>query len=291
VQLDAGVRGGYRHGTAFLHGGARRPDDQARGSAGFYQAQNRAARFSVLDTEFGTSYGAYREAEADTFYWRIAHFLFPFYTMIPGGFTSVGGSVRVSVNLRAWVPLDDSHTLFWRWSNPALRQTQLANARLNQLTYDLEPLGGQGLGPEYLPDKSDWLGRWRIVPNADNDYLIDRDSQRRMNSYTGIDGGGAWLEDQAVTESMGPIYARDQEHLGMTDVMIIRTRRRLINAALALRDQNVMPPCVDSAELYQQRSGSVTLPRDVKWWEATTDLRKGFASQHTEPIRPIAGRS
>ena len=68
-------------------------------------------RFDVIDTEFGTSYGAYRPAEDDTYYWRIAHFLFPFYTMIPTGV--LGAQVR----FRAWVPMDDEHTMYWRMSS------------------------------------------------------------------------------------------------------------------------------------------------------------------------------
>ena len=33
-----------------------------------------------------------------------------------------------------------------------------------------------------------------------------------------------------MTGSMGPIYDRSQEHLGTTDAMVIRVRRRLIAA-------------------------------------------------------------
>jgi len=49
--------------AAFLHGGANQVEDLQPGSAGYYQARNRAPRFSVMDTEFGTAYGAYRPAE------------------------------------------------------------------------------------------------------------------------------------------------------------------------------------------------------------------------------------
>ena len=34
-----------------------------------------------------------------------------------------------------------------------------------------------------------------------------------------------------MTETMGPIYDRTREHLGTTDSLIIRARRRMINAA------------------------------------------------------------
>ena len=75
---------------------------------------------------------------------------------------------------------------------------------------------------------------------------------------------------------MGPIYARRREHLGTTDQLIIRTRRRMINAAKALRDQGVTPPGVDNPEFYRQRSGGAVLPRELDWWEGTRELREKF---------------
>jgi hypothetical protein len=73
---------------------------------------------------------------------------------------------------------------------------------------------------------------------------------------------------------MGPINARDNEHLGRTDSMIIRTRRRWIAAAKALRDEGVVPPGVDNPKLYRQRSGECILPRSVDWWGGSAPLRE-----------------
>ena len=78
---------------------------------------------------------------------------------------------------------------------------------------------------------------------------------------------------------MGPIYDRTQEHLGTSDAMVIRTRRRVINAARALRDSAATPPGVDDPEVYRHRSGGVVLPREADWLEATRELRQAF----TEP--------
>src|SRR5439155_3353455 len=85
----------------------------------------------------------------------------------------------------------------------------------------------------FRPDTTDWFGKFRLVQSKDNDYLIDREAQR-TESFTGI--AGIHQQDQAVTESMGPIYDRTQEHLGTSDAMVIRTRRRVLSAARALRD-------------------------------------------------------
>jgi hypothetical protein len=57
--------------------------------------------------------------------------------------------------------------------------------------------------------------------------------------------------------------------------MIIRTRRRLMQAAIDLQ-QGIIPPAVDHPELYRQRSGGVILPRSADWVEATEDLRTAF---------------
>ena len=72
---------------------------------------------------------------------------------------------------------------------------------------------------------------------------------------------------------MGNVYDRSHEHLGTSDSMIIRTRRRVINAAKALRDHGVVPPGVDNPEVYRTRSGSVILPRSADWLEATQEAR------------------
>jgi hypothetical protein len=97
-----------------------------------------------------------------------------------------------------------------------------------------------------------------------------------MKSYTGIPG--IRQQDMAVTESMGPIFDRTSEHLGTTDALIIRTRRRMINAARALEEQGTIPPGVDQPELYRQRSGGVLLPREVNWWDATERQRTEFSA-------------
>ncbi len=104
--------------------------------------------------------------------------------------------------------------------------------------------------------------------------MIDRSAQSKWESYSGIPG--VRQQDMAVTESMGHIYQRDHEHLGTTDQLIIRTRRRVVQAAQALRDHGIVPKGVDHPEVYRQRSGDLVLPRSVDWWEGTKDRRERF---------------
>ena len=256
---------------SFLHLGAVKPEEAAPGSFDYYGVKDRAPRYVVLDTEFGTSYGAYRPAEEDTYYWRIANFLFPFYTMIPTG------TLGIVVHVRAWVPVDDEHTMFWSMSVPRSSAVGRNGAEPTAATAasgrpaDAASNGNRANGYQYLPDTTDWLGKWRLSQNMANDYLIDREGQRSGKNYTGI--GGIFQQDQAVTESMGPVYERGHEHLGTSDAMIIRTRRRVINAAKALREHGVSPPGTDKPEVYRTRSGSVILPRNADWLEATKEAR------------------
>ena len=258
---------------AYLHLGAIRPDEATPKSFNYYTVADRAPRYHVIDTDIGTMYGAYRPAEDDTYYYRFAQFLFPFFTMIPTN------TLGVQVVVRAWVPLDDHHTMFWVMAAPATQRSTPGGVRTNA--------GGVtfvGSSPQarYEPNTSDWLGRWRLKDNWDNDYGMDRSVQRAgrdggiIGSYTGIDG--IYLQDQAVTESMGTIYQREREHLGTSDAMVIKTRRRLLRAARLRRDNGIVPPGVDDAKAYRVRSGGIILPRDVDWLDATADLRNAFVS-------------
>ena len=253
--------------TVFLHLGHVAADDTAPGTWARYALSDRAPRYEVADTDFGVMYGAYRPAEADSHYWRMANFLFPFYAMVPTGV--MGLEVRV----RAWIPMDDEHTLALTISHGAQPQSRTA--------------GRQALSPpETSPNTTDWYGRFRCAANAGNDYQIDRKAQQKNVSYTGIDA--IFLQDQAVTESMGAIYDRTQERLGSSDQMVIRTRKRLIDAARALRDHGTVPPGVDDPGVYQVRSGGAILPRGANWLEATRELRRAGVT-HPGLSRSVLG--
>jgi hypothetical protein len=84
-----------------------------------------------------------------------------------------------------------------------------------------------------------------------------------------------------MTEAMGPIYRRWKEHLGSTDAMVIFVRRRLLDAAKALRDRGVSPANVANPSINRIRSASIMLPDGQSWAEATEEARK---SDSTAPI-------
>jgi phthalate 4,5-dioxygenase oxygenase subunit len=258
---------------SFLHAGSLQQESQDEGTFSYYMLANRAPHYAVVETDYGAMYGAYRDTDDGRRYWRVAQYLFPFYTMPPQGV--LGHKVTV----RCWVPMDDTHTMFIM-SGPKFRRPAGA-----------PPPAAGAAGPmgRLLPQTTDWHGRFRMIANGSNDYQIDRDKQRRNSNsedYTGITG--IHLQDQAVTESMGPIVNRAAERLGSSDTMVIRVRRRMITAAQALAERGTVPPGVDNPEIYAVRAGGVFLPQDQDWLEGTEALRKGFA-KHPEIDLSITG--
>jgi phenylpropionate dioxygenase-like ring-hydroxylating dioxygenase large terminal subunit len=267
----------------FLHMGSERPEDQAPGSFNAYQFAQRAGDFVVRESEFGCSYGVYRPAEADSYYWRIGHVFFPFYA------EQAAGDLGPIAKMNAYVPMDDYHTLQWEINvrtDGADRRSYnmpINRGEMPDLTKKLD-LFTHG---EYRPQGTGWFDRFNLTQSMDNDYMIDREDQASGRSYTGIPG--IRQQDMAMTETMGPIYARDNEHLGRTDSMIIRTRRRWIAAAKALRDEGIVPPGVDDPTMYRQRSGECILPRSVDWWDGSAPLREVWSVPEQTPVEAPAG--
>ena len=222
----------------FLHYGSMGEDAFEPNDASRYGAIHKDPEYKVADTDLGTFYGAYRPADPGMTYWRIAHFMFPCWALAP--FIPFE-HYRIA---RGWVPLDDTHMMFV-FIGPKSGPGE---------AHGIEPL---------LPNSTDWLGRYRCVQNEENDYLIDREVQR-TSSYTGI--AGIHQQDQAITESMGPITDRTREHVAPSDQMVLKTRRRLLRAAKALAKDGTPPPGCETPEAYRDyRGGFFVAPDERKW--------------------------
>src|SRR5262249_21088855 len=87
--------------------------------------------------------------------------------------------------------------------------------------------------------------------------MMDREAQRRGVTFSGV--WGIAIQDASLQESMGPIVDRAKERLVSADAGIIKARQRLRRAALALRDEGVTPPGVDTAH-QRVRSAAIVLP-------------------------------
>jgi phenylpropionate dioxygenase-like ring-hydroxylating dioxygenase large terminal subunit len=67
---------------------------------------------------------------------------------------------------------------------------------------------------------------WKKTANKGNGYLINREKQR-TSVWSGIPFG-PHTQDAVMTESMGPIVDRENEHLGQGDSQIVAIRRLLL---------------------------------------------------------------
>jgi phthalate 4,5-dioxygenase oxygenase subunit len=264
----------------FLHVGHLDPENVPAGHPLEHTASERAPEYHVRDTPWGTTYGAYRTVKPETIYWRFANYMFPFWTQTPQG------EFPRNIQARAWVPLDDTHTMMIFW-----RQRDNGMSRTNLPLKDGKPLGGSRPQPDFLPISTEWLGRYRVKANESNDWLMDREAQRSNRIYSGIDHIA--LQDQAVTESMGAITDHSKEHLGPGDLMIARTRRRALQAARALRD-GTPAPGVDAPEVFMAaRSGYFEMHQSVDWQQAyETQMRTASrAPKVPDASRAAAGES
>jgi phenylpropionate dioxygenase-like ring-hydroxylating dioxygenase large terminal subunit len=241
----------------FLHFGAVDPDasaDWVDRRHGFrYMLEDRAPRFVVKESGDGAWYAAYRDAEADSYYYRMMMYHFPFFTQSPAA------NIERSCAYVMLVPLDNTHTMQWWLSTDSSRQSRPENEMA------------------MLPSTTEWLGRFRPAVRMEDDMQIDRELQRNDTTWAGYTGIEKIPDqDRGITESQGGVQDRTIEHLAGSDAMIIQVRGMLLKAVKAFRDHGTTPPGVDEPELYRQRSGGVTLPRDVDIWEGTKELREAF---------------
>jgi len=256
----------------FLHSGHIRTEQSLPRSDAYFITQQRHGRFVAQEHDVGASYAAVRNADPGSEYWRMGHFLLPFYTM------NAPGLLGIKNQSLAWVPLDDHNTMVWTVGRqaPLPPETEtIGGFKAGYVRRDplgkYDPYGARtatGIQPRKFNTTSDWLGRFRPLANKDNDYLIDRDLQKSMGTYSGIPG---MAQDAMAQETMGPIYDRTQERLGTSDVMIIRTRRKLLDCVRAF-GRGAPAPGVDRPELYRMRSGGVVVPAGTNGLDAMADL-------------------
>jgi nitrite reductase/ring-hydroxylating ferredoxin subunit len=175
---------------------------------------DRHPRLFALDTDYGFVYGGRRAQRKGDYYWRITQFLMPMTALIPSasGYT---GSATI------WMPIDDNHC--WRYLVGGSRPVREWNSP--------EPVAGRGRpvlptepGTFRFPDGVEIDTRLAKFRRG-NRYGLDREKQRTM-SFTGIPF--IPTQDQAMTEGMGYVCDRTEEHLGSSDVAIIHMRRMML---------------------------------------------------------------
>lgn len=254
--LEGGIDSSH---VSFLHSGGLKTDPLFKGAKGNeYNMNDLRPKFEVVDGDAGLYIGVRRNAEPGHLYWRITPWVMPCFTMVPPrGDHPIHGHF--------WVPIDDENC--WAWSFDYHPTRPLKDSEVEAMR------NGGGIHCKYVP------GTYTPLANHTNDYLMDREKQRSGELYSGVEGIA--IQDASLQESMGPVADRTREHLTGTDKGIVQTRRKLIEAALALAERGEVPPGTQPAE-QRVRSVAIVLPDDQPFYEAAREALRA------EPGKPHA---
>jgi phthalate 4,5-dioxygenase len=184
---------------------------------GYLRNADTAPRLEVDRTPYGYRYAGVRSA-GDQEYVRLYHYIMPAQQcrgFVVGNRKNEGPEHVPSIHGHLWVPIDDEQTMVWNWMYSYDPAQPLGN-----YAHDFEVWTGRG-PQHFIP------GTFKLIQNASNDYLIDRQVQKTQ-TFTGISGINT--QDIALQEGMGKICDRSQEHLGTSDRAIIAMRQLLLEA-------------------------------------------------------------
>jgi phthalate 4,5-dioxygenase oxygenase subunit len=203
-----------------------------------------APEIAVQNTSYGFRYGAIRIPKADpegSRYVRVTLFVAPFHALFP---QPPGWNA-----LQMFVPIDSKTTMFHfvRWSANPIDEAE------RERTYIWS---GTRRGVDVDDD-------YRKTRTPENIWMQDR-GRMRAGSFSGITGVNN--EDFAVQESMGPIYDRRKEHLGTSDIAVIRMRRLMLDSVRAFTADGTPPLGLrDSVPYARLRAEDKVIPTGVAW--------------------------
>jgi phthalate 4,5-dioxygenase len=238
--------------------GTDRPGYPSIKTSGRVKRFGRVPRLEVHEDWYGFRYAGLRKTPNNHDHVRVSTWIMPYGMQIP--------AIPFSTRQLLVVPIDDYSA--WRY------------------LYTTRPLGYDN--PRNVSEIAESSGRLmaqsRAVPGnpftrspnregvqermytAENEYGIDRAVQKDKGpkgTYSGIPDGSS--QDYMVTESMGPIYDRTKEHLGTTDIAIVRMHTILLRAAKDLAEGKE-PPAVSADHDYRNiRSAEKILEPGEDW--------------------------
>lgn len=193
----------------------------------------------VNETEYGLKITALRHMDMGMTHVRVTNCIFPNAICIP---------MSREMTITQWhVPIDNHHcywyTIFTSFDNPVDKQVMRA----------------QRLSQHNLPDYSP-------IKNKANNYQYDPEEQRHT-TFTGM-GLDINVHDQWAVEMMGSVQDRTREHLGRSDIAIVRYRRMLRKAMASQNsgrlDQMPMQPNI-AGDIVGPLSNDAIAPTEL--WE------------------------
>ncbi len=200
--LEGGVDTAH---TWFLHRGDI-PDWQHRLSL----TLDFAPKLETEDTPYGFRYASIRRPTEDPEtkrYVRVTNVVLPSTVLVP---RPLSDALKPAVQM--FIPMDDEHTLhFTVFFSP-----------------EGKPIDEQAIREDFRCVPGVHIDRrtFALDTQESNWWKQDR-AAMKAGSYTGI--AGIPRQDVACQESMGPLVERAGEHLGTSDIAIIRMRRRWLH--------------------------------------------------------------
>lgn len=201
----------------------------------------------VEETDYGMRLIALRHLDDGRTHVRVTNQIFPEAICIP---------ISNEMIITQWhVPVDDEncywYSMFTSFGDPVnkdlMREQRMKEHRL----------------PDYAPLK-----------NKRNNYGYDPAEQAR-ETYTGM-GMDINVHDQWAVESPGPIFDRTKEHLGKTDVGIIKYRK-ILREAIASIDENS-----DALKMQNGGTEAITGPISVDAISIDADWTKVYEARDQE---------
>ncbi len=196
--------------------------------------------YETEDTDFGVRLIATRNAADDQHYIRFSAFVMPVYGCVPAGRAT---DELDGYEIHVYIPADDTHC--WRYDMGFRRARAVREDEVHRRNQ---------INPDYTR-----------IRNARNDYLQDRQAQKTVN-FTGIED--FLNHDACATESMGAIFDRSKEHLGVSDKAVIAVRKFLVSAVKELQDGKEPPHLARDAQrnwFPHVDCFAYLLPRSVPW--------------------------
>jgi phthalate 4,5-dioxygenase oxygenase subunit len=223
-------------------------------------------RLETEDTPYGFRYAAIRTPTLDpetTKYVRVTQFVAPFFCIIPPPLDR-----SQPVHCQIFVPIDDGNTM-------------LFDVYFSQ---DGSPVSSDALRAK--------LGAVRGVDLDERDFRFARRENRwlqdraamKAGDWTGI--AGFQNQDIAAQESMGGrggVVDRTREHLGMSDIAVIRMRRRMLENVARL-ERGETPIGLEPGIPYERiASEQRVIPIETPWQTVG-----GHALEAHAPPAPIS---
>jgi hypothetical protein len=224
--------------------GTDRPGYHSSQMLARFWSHDRAPRLEVEDTWFGFRYGGLRTTPNGHTHARVTSYCLPFSVFV--------ASNPIGVSQQVHVPIDDHNTwLYFISATPELPERFAGRPGL----FDIMPFR---LFPNISP-----TGIIERDLTADNDYGIDRDTQRGA-TFSGI--SDFFAQDYMATESMGPIVDRTRQHLGTSDRAILRMYHQLLGAAKAVGEGGSPPALAGEGRDFRSiRSAEKVLDEGEDW--------------------------